>query len=69
MKPSTDERREFIFSDVDDDTKRKIRFKGADDAARQPGGRPQLHPSDAECDELDNCFSGSRIEADDGDRG
>lgn len=71
-KFSNDEEREFIFGnsgdDVANDTKSKIRFKEHDgnesEAIRQPGGVPQLHPTstDAECDELDNCFSASKID-------
>lgn len=51
---------ENINSDVRNDGKSEIRFKehGGDCVAqRQPGG-PR---TDAECDELDNCFSKSKI--------
>lgn len=60
---------EIIFGNSGDDveygTKSEIRFKehDRDDCVteRQPGGLPQLHPSDAGCDELDNCFSRSKF--------
>lgn len=68
-KFSNDEQREFIFGVVgqhlDDDTKNEIRFKEHDETIRQYGS-PHLHPSsDTKCDELDNCFSELKIEADD----
>lgn len=73
-KFSNDEQREIIFGnsgvDVENDTKNKIRFEEHDGnenkAIRQPGGGPQLHPqsTDAENDELDNCFSESKIGGD-----
>ena len=61
--------REIIFGNSGDDveyaTKSEIRFKEHDGndcvAQRQPGGLPQLHPTDTGCDELDNCFSRSKI--------
>lgn len=73
---SNERQREFIFGDnqrrSNDDTENKIRFKEHDEALRQPDS-PQLHRTRtplaiAKCDELDNCFSESRIDADD-DRG
>jgi hypothetical protein len=66
-KFSNDERRKLIFvrSDASDDTKNKIRFKEHDETFRQPSST-QLYPmSDKHCDELDNCFSESKIAADD----
>lgn len=72
-KFSNDERRGFIFGDIDidqhsfDDTKNKIRFKERDETF-QPLNSPQLHPSYTECDEPDNCFSKSKI-VDSDDRG
>lgn len=64
---SNDERRRFIFG-VDEqrsvvDTKNKIRFKERDETIRQIGS-PQLHSTDTKFDELDNCFSTSKIDAD-----
>jgi hypothetical protein len=69
-----DEQREFIFGnsgdDVENDTKNQIRFKEHDgnenEAIRQPGGVPQLHPTS---DKLDNCFSESKIGVCDFERG
>jgi hypothetical protein len=73
-KFSNDEPRGSIFGNSgDDDTKNKIRFKEHDEneneAIRQPGGVPQLHPTDTESDELDNCFLESKIDSYDVERG
>ena len=64
-KFSNDERQRFIFDQRSDvDTKNKIRFKKHDETIHRVGS-VQLHRTDTKCDELDNCFSASKIGSDD----
>lgn len=59
---TNDEARKFKIGSGDnvvDDTKNETRFKGND--KRRPDGDSQVHPTDVDCDELDNCLSESTI--------